>query len=290
LIRSFSSLRSFSSFRSFHPFSLAALGAALALCSPVHAAEGEWTSLFNGKDLSGWTPWVSMQPTSDNMKAPTSVRGAGSDPKKVFSVVDGTLRVSGEEWGGVTTVGEYQDFHLKFEVRWGQKKWFPRLDAPRDSGLLYYAVGPAGAQSGHWMRSHEFQIQEGDSGDYHSLDGVTVDARVGDANQGDWKFYRYDPAQPKRDALAARILKKGDHEKPAGEWNTMEVIADGKTLIHIVNGHEVLRAENSRQKVDGRLVPLARGKFSIQSEGAETFYRNIVVKPLAAPAASVASR
>jgi hypothetical protein len=262
----------------------AIVGAAIALSLPAQAVEPGWTSLFNGKDLSGWRSWISMQPTSDNMKAPTSTRGLDQDPRAVFSVVDGLLRVSGEEWGGLSTLAEYERFHLKFDFKWGTRKWFPRLDAPRDSGVLYFAVGPEGAQSGHWMRSHEFQLQEGDCGDYHSLDGVTVDAHVGDANQGDWKFYRYDPALPLRTGLASRILKRGNFEKPSGEWNTMEVIADGATLIHIVNGHEVLRVENSRQKVDGKMVPLARGKFSIQSEGAEAFYRNIQVKPLAGAA------
>jgi hypothetical protein len=264
---------------------LGVLGAVLALAAPLHAAESGWTSLFNGRDLSGWTTWVSMQPTTPNMKTPTSIRGLNNDPHHVFSVVDGMLRVSGEEWGAVSTVGEYENFHLKFEFKWGTKKWAPRLDAPRDSGLLYYAVGPEGAQNGHWMRSHEFQLQEGDCADYHSLDGVMVDAHVGDANEGDWKFYRYDPALPLRTGLHARILKRGNFEKPSGEWNTMEVIADGRTLIHVVNGHEVLRVENSRQTVDGKVVPLTRGKFSLQSEGSEAYFRNIQVKPLAGAAA-----
>lgn len=263
---------------------LGLLAALVALCAPVHAAGTAWTPLFNGKDLSGWTTWISMQPTSDNMKVPTSVRGLNNDPRQVFTVVDGMLRVSGEEWGAVSTVGEYENFHLRFEFKWGSKKWAPRLDAPRDSGILYYATGPEGAQSGHWMRSHEFQLQEGDCADYHSLDGATVDAHVGEASQGDWKFYRYDPTLPLRTGLAARILKLRDHERPSGEWNTMEVVADGRTLTHIVNGHEVFRAANSRQMVDGKLVPLRRGKFSIQSEGAEVFYRNIQVRPLQGPA------
>ncbi|MEO7496153.1 MAG: DUF1080 domain-containing protein [Massilia sp.] len=253
------------------------------------ADKSEWISLFNGKDLSGWSTYVSMQPTSDNMKVPTSVRGVGVDPRKVFSVVDSMLRVSGEEWGSVSTVGEYENFHLKFDFKWGSKKWAPRQNAVRDSGLLYYAVGPEGAQSGHWMRSHEFQLQEGDCADYHSLDKVMVDAHVGNANLGDWKFYRYDPALPLRTDIAARILKLGNAEKPSGEWNTMEVIADGKTLIHIVNGREVLRVFNSRQLVDGKVVPLTRGKFSLQSEGSEAFFRNIVVKQLDKPAAQYAA-
>lgn len=275
--------------RHFATLRLAALGAMLAAAlvpgAPAHAADAGWTSLFNGRDLSGWTTWVSMQPASPNMQA-TSVRGLNKDPRHVFSVVDGMLRVSGEEWGAVSTVGQYQDFHLKFEFKWGRTKWAPRLDTVRDSGLLYYAVGPEGAQNGHWMRSHEFQLQEGDCGDYHSLDGVLVDAHVGDANEGDWKFYRYDPALPLRTDLHARILKRGNFEKPSGEWNTMEVIADGKTLIHVVNGHEVLRVENSRQTEGGKVVPLARGKFSLQSEGSEAYFRNIQVKPLVGPASA----
>ncbi len=262
------------------------LGVALALSSGLALADdkGAWKSLFNGKDLSGWSTYVSMQPTTDNMKVPTSIRGVNKDPLKVFSVVDGMIRISGEEWGSVSTLDEYENFHLKFEFKWGTKKFAPRANVVRDSGLLYYAVGPEGAQSGHWMRSHEFQLQEGDCADYHSLDGVMVDAHVGDANQGDWKFYRYDPKKPLKTDIAARILKLKDYEKPSGQWNTMEVIADGKTLIHIVNGKEVLRAFNSRQVVDGKVVPLTRGKFSLQAEGSEAYFKNIVVKQLSKPA------
>lgn len=254
-------------------------------CTASAANAGPWKSLFNGVDLSGWSTYVSMQPTSENMTTPITARGVNTDPRRVFTVVEGMLRVSGEEWGSVSTLDDYENFHLKFEFKWGSKKWPPRQNVMRDSGMLYYAVGKEGAQSGHWMRSHEFQLQEGDCADYHSLDGTVVDAHVGDTSQGNWKFYRYDPALPLRANLKARILKQGNFEKPTGEWNTMEVIADGKTLIHIVNGREVLRMTNSRQLVDGKLMPLTRGKFSIQSEGAEAFFRNILVRKLAGTAA-----
>lgn len=269
---------------------MALFGALLTLtCAASAANAAPWKSLFNGADLSGWSTYVSMQPTSDKMATPTSVRGVNKDPLQVFSVVDGTLRVSGEEWGSVSTLEDFDRFHLKFDFKWGTKKWPPRENVVRDSGMLYYAVGKEGAQSGHWMRSHEFQLQEGDCGDYHSLDGAVVDAHVGDTSQGNWKFYRYDPALPLRTSLKARILKQADFEKPTGEWNTMEVIADGKTIIHIVNGREVLRMSNSRHLVDGKLVPLERGKFSIQSEGAEAFYKNILVRKLTTPVAEASA-
>lgn len=266
---------------------IAAAMVALTLGSGSLQAEPQWQPLFNGKNLSGWDKYISMQPpTNDSKFKPTQIRGLNNDPKKVFSVVDGSIRISGEEWGALTTRADFDNFDLVFEMKWGDKRWPPRQDALRDSGLLYFAVGPHGAQSGHWMRSHEFQIQEGDCGDYHSLDGALVDAPVGDANQGDWKFYRYDPSAPVRQDLHERILKLGNYEKPRGEWNTMEIIADGKTLIHKVNGHEVLRLTNSRQLVNGQQLPLARGKIQLQSEGAEVFYRNIKIRQLQKPAAA----
>lgn len=60
----------------------------------------------------------------------------------------------------------------------------------------------------------------------------------------------------------------------------MEVIADGTTLIHKVNGKEVFRAFNSRQKNGDQITPLQKGKLQIQSEGAEVFYKNIKIKRL----------
>ena len=58
----------------------------------------------------------------------------------------------------------------------------------------------------------------------------------------------------------------------------MEVIARGTSITHIVNGNVVLRATNSRQVIDGKEVPLTRGKIQFQSEGAEVFYRKIEIK------------
>ena len=73
---------------------------------------------------------------------------------------------------------EYENYHLRFEFKWGEKRWPPREQALRDSGCCYHAVGPHGASYGFWMRSFEFQIQEGDCGDFYSLAGVIVDAEA----------------------------------------------------------------------------------------------------------------
>ncbi|ABG40371.1 protein of unknown function DUF1080 [Paraglaciecola sp. T6c] len=248
--------------------------------SAVDEPEDEWVSLFNGKDLQGWYTFVSYQPEDSNYQDPDNlpVRGINNDPKNVFSVHDGMLRISGEEWGGISTIKEYENFHLKFDVKWGDKKWPPRENLPRDSGVLYFAVGEAGASMNHWMRSHEMQIQVGDSGDYHSLDGVLIDTHCGDANDGDWHFYRYDPDMPLCKDIANRVLKLGEFENPIGQWDSMEVIADDTMVIHKINGHEVFRGYQSRQVIDGEHVPLTKGRIEFQSEGAEVFYRDIRIK------------
>ena len=67
----------------------------------------------------------------------------------------------------------------------GEKRWPPREDKIRDSGCCYHAVPPHGASYGFWMRSCEFQIQEGDCGDFYSLAGAIVDAEAAPQNPAD---------------------------------------------------------------------------------------------------------
>ena len=101
----------------------------LLLCTllasePVFAVGSEWKSLFNGKDLSGWEPYVSFQPeTNDyNLVSVQQPHGLNNDPNRIFSVVDGLLRVSGAVWGGLTSVAEFENFHLKVDIKWGKTK------------------------------------------------------------------------------------------------------------------------------------------------------------------------
>jgi hypothetical protein len=125
--------------------------------SAALAAAVAWTALFNGRDLTGWDTWLGIPDKSvSGLELPrdaegryTSALGLNVDPKRVFSVVevDGApaIRISGEMFGALTGKDEYDDFHLRLEFKWGEKKWPPRENAVRDSGILYYAVGEHGA-------------------------------------------------------------------------------------------------------------------------------------------------
>ncbi|MBN2311415.1 MAG: DUF1080 domain-containing protein, partial [Candidatus Hydrogenedentes bacterium] len=109
--------------------------------------------LFNGTDLGGFYTFIRD-------------RGRDTDPKGVFTVKDGELRISGEEWGCVTTSQAYADYHLVVEYRWGSLTHSPREDRARDSGVLVHSVGEDGGFGRTWMHSIECQLIEGGTGDF----------------------------------------------------------------------------------------------------------------------------
>lgn len=200
--------------------------------------------LFNGRNLEGWYTFFPTQ-------------GVDKDPDKIITVEDGgVIRVTGKEFGYFATRRDYKDYHLVFEVKWGEKRWPPRENAVRDSGVLLHAIGPDKV----WIKSIECQIQEKDFGDFFHIGGVSS---VVDGKRQN-----------------GRVVRKTDYEKPRGEWNTVEVICDGDTVINIVNGQVVNTATGVTQGRDGAGEPLNQGKIAFQSEGAEVFYRNIRIKPV----------
>ena len=44
-------------------------------------------------------------------------RGRNVDPKRVFSVTNGVIRVTGEEWGALVTEDEFSDYRLDVDYR-----------------------------------------------------------------------------------------------------------------------------------------------------------------------------
>ena len=83
--------------------------------------------------------------------------GLNRDPQQVFSVIteDGAqaLRISGEQFGGISTVQAFENYHLQLQFKWGKLKWHLRKNAKMDSGVLYHANGGHGADAGFWMQS-----------------------------------------------------------------------------------------------------------------------------------------
>ena len=62
-----------------------------------------------------------------------------------------------------------------------------------------------------------------------------------------------------------------DVEHPVGEWNTMECIAGGDSIIVKLNGEVVNKAFD---------VTPSKGRIQIQSEAAEIYFRKVELTPL----------
>jgi hypothetical protein len=286
--------------RDFGALALGTLGAAAFARQTPQAG---WTSLWNGRDLGEWTTWLARPEPSSEVPGMakgangryTEVIGSTRDPLKVFTVlpdVDGrsAIRISGEVFGELRTVRSLQDYHLKFEFKWGEKKWPPR-DAPatqRDSGLLYHVHAEPGAQGRTWARSIELQIQERDCGDLYAVgSAIAVRSRWRPGAQGQAGSYIYDPAgawvyHAQVPGQSGRCVKDPDAEKPNGQWNTIELVCLGQECIHIVNGKVVMRLHGPT-RIDGALpMPVTSGPIILQSEGAELFYRDIAFRSIRA--------
>lgn len=189
--------------------------------------------IFNGKNLDGWYSFL----RDKNMPADS-----------VFTVEDGMIHVSGRSFGYVCTNQSYKNFHLILEFKWGVAKHPPRQNAKRDSGVLYYFA--ASSPDKVWPRSIEYQVQEGDCGDFWLVDStsLTVNGKL------------YPPTKNQQ------VVKFSDHEKPTGEWNTVEIIGNNGKCTHILNGAVVN---------EGTDANVREGKILLQSEGSEIYYRNI---------------
>ena len=261
-----------------------ALGAA-AQTAPAATDTPGTIHLFNGKDLTGFYKFIKD-------------RGRDKDPKEVFTVKDGLLRISGEEWGCVTSSDEFENFRLIVEFKWGELTHANRKEAARDSGVLVRSVGEDGGYSGIWMHSIECQLIEGGTGDIlvvgDGSDNFQVTAPTAPELDKDCPVYK--PGGQPRTIKSGRInwygrdpewkdvkgfRGKQDVEKPVGEWNRYECIAEGGKITLLLNGVTVNECFNVRP---------AKGRIQIQSEGAELYVRRVDVVPFAASGGPVQTR
>lgn len=220
------------------------------------------------------------------------------DPDRVFTVVDlidgaPAIRISGQVWGGLVTRQNYRDYRLVAEFRWGTVTWGQRKQAARNSGILFHCQGEDGNYNpkfnGAWVRSVEYEIQEGRTGAVILVKGFdrgmpepvvpTIVMRATDDAvwdpaaaprqfRGDFLFPgTYDRSW--KDVLGFR--GQDDLDRPVGEWNRVEIVARGGDIMYFLNGTKILEATEGS---------LQHGRLLFQSESAEIFFRRIELHPL----------
>jgi hypothetical protein len=262
------------------------LGGGSAAAAENAAVPREAIRLFNGTNLGGFYTWL-----VDTRRA---------DPRGVFTVTNGMIRISGEGLGYLATESDYRDYHLVAEFKWGRTNyhWGDRVGKARDSGIFLHATGPDGNShdgKGAFMAAIECQVMQGAVGDFLLIRGETVDNsliaprvtveasperdldgwwtwRAGGGKQTITRWGRInwsDKDREWKDRLDFRGLR--DVESTRDEWTRVECVCDGARIQLKVNGTLVNEASE---------VFPSRGKILLQCEGSEVFFRRLELLPL----------
>ena len=256
-----------------------ALGLVTVIVLTASAAPaGEPVRLFDGKDLGQWYTFLRDH-------------GKDKDSNGTFAVKDGVLRISGQDWGGLTTRDEYANYKLELDYAWGGKVWPPREKNARDSGLILHATGADGTAGKSWLDGFQCNMIEGGTGDI-SVTGqnkkytFTAECIESPSGKVSGMWYWKEGAPVKEFRPGGRLLwfgkdpgwknvlgfrGKNDVEKGVGEWNTLVVTMKADTMTVQLNGVTLSRAT---------ALGMTKGKVQIQSEGAEVLFKTITLTPI----------
>lgn len=238
-------------------------------------APEDWISLFNGRDLTGWTPKITQHALGENYAS-------------TFRVEDGLLKVRYDgydrfdnQFGHLFHETAYSYYRLRLEYRFvgEQARHGPGAWAMRNSGVMFHAQNPRTMQ-----RDQDFPISIeaqflgglGDGEPRPTLNVCTPGTEI----------VREGALYPKHCLNSASKTVDGDG------WVRAELLVLGGALIsHRVNGETVLeyalpqigggavRGFDPAAKPDGRL--LDGGYIALQSESHPIDFRNIQLLNLA---------
>lgn len=161
------------------------------------------------------------------------------DPATVFMVQNGVIHITGNPFGYMRTKDSYSEYKLHVEWRYPGEA--------SNSGVFIHAQLPDTI----WIRTFECQLSAGNAGDFICMNGTTMNEQKNNS----------------------RVVKKmaASSEKPAGEWNTMEVTCQSNTIEVYVNG--ILQ-----NKATG--ISQSNGHICLQSEGKDIEFRNVFITKL----------
>ncbi|WP_457323822.1 3-keto-disaccharide hydrolase [Roseateles sp. P5_E11] len=253
---------------------LACLCIALTPARASAQDEGEWHSLFNGRDLSGWTVKINKHPLGDNYA-------------NTFRVEDGVIKVSydgygkfDEQFGHLYSNLAYANYILRLEYR---ITGTAVADAPPwaklNSGVMIHSQSPwTMGLNQAWPASMEFQFLSA---------GATAGRQTGNVCTPGTNL------EMKGRLVTDHIIESTSKLFPLDEWVAVEVEVRGnEEVVHRVNGVEVLRyqhpqldprEDSAKALLDaGAPLQLSFGHIALQAESQPVWFRNIRIRSLPA--------
>lgn len=195
-------------------------------------------------------------------------RGYGKEtfPEGGWIVEEGTLHVMGsgrgEAGGGGDIITKRKFANFELELEW-------KVSEGGNSGIFYLAQEIEGEPI--WKSAPEMQILDNER---------HLDAKLGkDGNRQAGSLYDLIPAVPQ-------------NSKPAGEWNHVKIIVYKGTVVHQMNGENVLEyhlwtedwnkmvTESKFKDYQWFLNTAGEGYIGLQDHGDDVWFRNIRIKEL----------
>jgi hypothetical protein len=203
----------------------------LFIALAVAAANANAGDLFNGRDFAGW-------------ELVTTPNAAIADVLTIKP--EGVIAVAGQPAGFFATAASYRNYRLHVEWRWSGK--------PGNAGVLLH-ISP-GPMDRVWPLSLQVQTKRGNAGDLLPMAGASF-------------------AEALTSAAGAPVAIKAhmalDSERPAGEWNSCDIVArDGLVEVRI-NGV----VQNTASKIEPSF-----GRIGFQLEGAAYELRRVTLLSL----------
>jgi len=253
---------------------IAAVLTALLLAGTARA-EGEWTQLFNGKDLTGWTPKIRGYPSGENFG-------------DTFRVEEGLLKVRYDKgydnsfknrFGHLFYNRPFSNYVLRVEYRFtGEQLPDGPGWAKRNSGLMLHGQRPESMSV-----DQDFPV----SIEYQLLGGLAKGKRStanlctpGTNVEREGTLY------------TPHTLNSTSETYDGDQWVTVEAEVRGsQSIIHKINGQTVLEYQKPQYdpkskealpliEANGGNLLLEGGTISIQSESAPCDYRKIEIQEL----------
>ncbi|MBS1721803.1 MAG: DUF1080 domain-containing protein [Armatimonadetes bacterium] len=243
-----------------------ALLAAAVLLAP-HQTSGKWVSIFNGRNLDGWS---------------AKIKGykAGDDFGKTFRVEGGVIKVSYDAYGGEFKARfghlfykkPLTNYRIRLEYRFTGEQVKDGPDwAWRNSGIMLHCQDPKTMRIDQdFPVSSEFQLLGGpEQGVRHTGNVCTPGTNI----VMDDKLI----TQHCTDSVSPTL--RGD------QWVTAEAEVHGNgVVVHRINGQEVLRYQNiqfdprdndAKPLIKNGKLAIDRGWISLQSESHPCEFRKI---------------
>ena len=253
--------------------SMMMIGAGVCMAASALAAdEGEWHSLFNGRDLAGWTVKINKHPLGENYA-------------DTFRVENGVIKEAydrygkfDEQFGHLYSNQAYANYILRLEYRiTGNAVADSPPWAKLNSGVMIHSQSPMTMGLNQpWPASMEFQFLSA---------GTTAGRQTGNVCTPGTNL------EMKGKLLTDHIIDSTSKLFPVDEWVAVEVEVHGNAeVIHRVNGVEVLRyqhpqldpTEDSAKALmaAGAPLQLSFGHIALQAESQPVWFRNIRIRQL----------